>query len=355
MVSMVYFLAHMKADVPEKIAEAVIQEMDRESIPGLSIAVMADNKICFSRGFGFADTENSVEAVPMTLFRTASIAKPITAAAVMHLAEKGMLDLDTPVQEYVPRFPEKKWPVTSRQLLRHTAGIRHYNNDNERLNTEYFDSLTDALVFFKDDPLLFEPDTDYSYSSFGYNLLGCTAEGAGGKPFVSLIQEVVFDPAEMKYSRADNSADPVPFEAQFYKKTEDGTVIKAPFISNSHRIPGGGMLSTAEDLVRFACAVSNKTIVSQKTLMEMWTPQKMRTGRLPGTVRGDIFMAHALGWLVFRDKNDRQVIRYGGTQAGTRALLYMLPEIKWAVTIMCNLEAADVDTLAARIVKECLD
>ena len=127
--------AQTRAELPpETIAriEAIISaEMSRYGIPGLSVAIVVDNQLVYANGFGMADLENSVRARADTVYRTASIAKPMTATAVMQLAEQGQLDLDAPIQQYCPAFPEKRWPVTARQLLGHLGGIRHYRSGEE--------------------------------------------------------------------------------------------------------------------------------------------------------------------------------------------------------------------------------
>jgi CubicO group peptidase (beta-lactamase class C family) len=108
------------------------------NIPGLSVAIAVGNQVVYSNGFGMADLENSIPAKATTVYRTASIAKPMTAVAVMRLAEQGKLDLDAPIQKYCRAFPEKNYPVTARQLLGHLAGVRHYKARGESAGTEHF-------------------------------------------------------------------------------------------------------------------------------------------------------------------------------------------------------------------------
>ncbi len=146
----------------ESVERLIAARMKKDRIPGLSVAIVRDNVLVWSRGFGVADVENGVAATARTVYRTASIGKPMTATAVMQLAERGRLDLDAPVQRYCPAFPEKQWTVTVRHLLAHTSGIRHYGgprDDAEIHNTVHYDSVVEALDIFKADALLFEPGT----------------------------------------------------------------------------------------------------------------------------------------------------------------------------------------------------
>src|SRR5229473_521372 len=107
-----------------RIEAAVSQFMASTHAPGLSVAVVEHGEYEWAQGFGFADLENSVPASEHTLFRMASISKPLTATAAMQLVELGRLDLDAPVQKYCPSFPEKPWPISTRQVLGHLGGIR---------------------------------------------------------------------------------------------------------------------------------------------------------------------------------------------------------------------------------------
>jgi serine beta-lactamase-like protein LACTB len=164
----------------EKVQTAISSEMARQGIPGLSVAIVTDHRIRWSNGYGLADLENFVPATPGTVYRLGSISKTITAVAAMQLVEKGKLDLDAPVQQYVPSFPQKPWPITTRQLLGHLSGIRHYQGD-EIDSTRHYVRLLDGLAIFRNDPLLDEPGTKFHYTTYGYTLLGCVIESAAGR------------------------------------------------------------------------------------------------------------------------------------------------------------------------------
>src|SRR5439155_19056924 len=153
----------------DAVERAISSEMSRQTIPGLSAAIAASGKIAWGGGFGMSDLENFVPAKASTVYRLGSISKPITAVAAMQLVERGKLDLDAAIQIYVPSFPKKPWPITVRQLLGHLSGIRHYRG-NEIESTRHYASLVEGLAIFKDDPLLFEPGTKYSYTTYGYSL-----------------------------------------------------------------------------------------------------------------------------------------------------------------------------------------
>ena len=317
-----------------QIEQAISEEIARQRIPGLSAAVVVDNKLLWANGFG-------VDVGPRTVFRLASISKPITAIAAMQLVEKGKLDLDAPVQRYVPAFPAKPWPITTRQLLCHVSGIRHYKEPGEMRSTRPYGTLTEALGLFKDEPLLHEPGTKFSYTTYGYTLLGCVVEGASGMRFTEYLREHVFKPAGMERSGPEEVG-----TLRGFRKTREGEIRDAVPIDTSNKIPGGGLVSTAEDMARLVVALRSGILLRPETLDQMWVVPKTRDGRPIGEKnREGEFVGHGLGWFLLEDGR----VRYGGAQPGTRALLLIQPKEQVALVLLCNLEGADLEGLSRRL------
>jgi CubicO group peptidase (beta-lactamase class C family) len=307
-----------------------------------------DSQIVFQRGFGLADVENSVPAKATTVYRIASVTKAITAVAAMQLAEKGRIDLDAPIQKYVPGFPAKTSPISTRQLLTHLSGVRHYKpGEGERTN--HYETLTDALSIFKDDPLEHEPGARYTYSTYGYTLVGAIIEGASGMTFSDYLREQVFKPAGMQNTRADDVYALIPNRARGYSPTVyarfDGNFRNASLMDSSYKLPGGGLVSTAEDLARFAIAVQSGVLVKQETLDRMSTSQKTRDGVETG---------YGYGWYIEgrEGRGPEGSISHGGVQSGFTADLWILPRKRFAVVILANLEGGGrlgLATLASKI------
>lgn len=315
-------------DKLEKIEKAITTQMSRLGIPGLSVAVVVDHKLRWSNGYGLADVENFVPAKAVTAYRLGSISKPITAAAVMQLVERGKLDLDAPIQKYCPAFPAKQWPVTGRQLLGHLAGVRHYKSDAEYGSTRHYNNVVEGLEMFKDDPLLFEPGTKYSYTTHGFAVLGCAVEGASGMSFPDYVRENVFKPAGMDRIRVDNVTDIIPNRAQGYQKTQSGELRNSGLADTSYKIPGGGFISTVGDLAKFAIAMQTGTLVKKETLDQMWVPQKTRDGKAT---------EYGLGWGV-SERMGLKEVHHGGAQQRVSTMLHTIPEKGLAVVVMTNLE-----------------
>ena len=331
-----------------KIDAAVSKFIASTHVPGLSVAVVENGEYEWAQGFGFADLENNVPASEHTLFRLASISKSLTATAAMEVWERGRLDLDAPVQKYCPSFPQKPWPISVRQVLGHLGGIRHYKSnsqdDPEVGNTKHFDDAVQAgLKFFKDDSLVARPGTSFHYSTQGYTLIGCVIEGASGAKYVDFVRHNVLVPSQMEQTQADNRFAIIPYRTRFYEKTESGTVRNADFLDSSYKIPGGGWLSSAEDMARFETAILNDKLVRRNTRDLMWTPLKPSDGSTD---------TYGLGWS-WGEENDHEVTSVGhiGGQQGTSTAFAIVPERRVGVVVLTNMEGQPAGDLGREILK----
>lgn len=350
----------LSSDRTAKIDERVHAEMKELGVPGMSIAIATDDKLAYSKGFGLADVENQVPATADTVYRTASIAKSFTAVAVMQLAEQKKIDLDRHVDEYYPAFPKKEWPITARLLLAHMAGVRHYEKPFESLNTRHYFDVPSALRVFSDDPLLFEPGTEFHYSSFGFNLLGALVEQASGKEFDAYLKEAVWKPAGVESTRPDNHFAVIPHRASGYIRLDNmeddklpravtrsmkaGELYNAPLHDTSVKVPGGGLVSTAPDLVRFATAVNCGKLLSPKSLEAMWEPQHTKSG-----AQSD----YGLGWRVF-EHSDRKIVGHSGGQSGVATFFMLCPKKHAAAAVMCNLQHAKLQPLCLHLLEQAM-
>jgi CubicO group peptidase (beta-lactamase class C family) len=322
----------------EAVEAAVSAEMSRQGIPGLSIAIGQGGQIRFTSGYGLADLENTVPAKAATVYRLASVSKPITATAVLQLVERGALDLDAPIQKYVSSFPEKPWPVTARMLLGHLGGVRHYRDD-EPTSTRPYGNATEALILFRDDPLVVEPNTRFLYSTYGYNLLGAAIEGVTGKPFIEALKEGVFGPAAMVTTRVDEVAPLIPNRAQGYIRLPSGEVRNSALADVSNKVPGGGLCSTAADVARFGMALGGGTLLKRETLAQMLTSQKTRDGRLT---------SYGFGLNVAAPGRRKEAWHTGG-QERVSTVLYLQPDSGLVVVLLTNLQHSSLTDLARRV------
>ncbi len=260
----------LQAPYAEAIANANQQagKWLAEGIPGISMTVAVDGKIVYSEGFGYADLEERVPVWPTTKFRIGSISKPLTAVGLMELVQAGKVDLDAPVQKYVPSFPDKGATITVRMIGGHLGGIRHYKGD-EMENQKHYNDVLEGLKIFQDDPLVSPPGTKFNYSSYGFNLVSAVIESASGENFLAYMQEHVFTPLGLVHTTADQNTRIVEERSRFYELPKDGSVQNAPYVDNSYKWAGGGFLSTTEDLVRFGTAMLQPGILNAQSLKTM--------------------------------------------------------------------------------------
>jgi serine beta-lactamase-like protein LACTB, mitochondrial len=327
------------------IEAAVAKFMAATHVPGVSIAVVENGEYEWASGFGLDDVENNSPASEHTLYRLGSISKSLTATGAMELWERGQLDLDAPVQKYCPAFPQKPWPITTREVMGHLGGIRHYKggpDDLEIGNTKHFDNPIQAgLDFFKNDPLVSEPGREFHYSTQGYTLVACVMEGASGKKYVDFMTQNVFVPAGMEHTQLDNRFDIIPYRTRFYQKTNTGTVENADFLDSSYKIPGGGWLSSAEDMARFEVAILHDKLLKSSTRDLMWTPLKPTDGKEDN---------YGLGW-GRRTEGGIYIVGHSGGQQGTSTYFALAPEQNAGVVVLTNMEDLDPDELADEILK----
>src|SRR5688572_4955139 len=343
----------LATETQAKIESAVAKFMAETLTPGVSTAVVQDGELVWSAGFGMADLENSVPATSNTLYRLASISKPLTATAAMALWEHGKLDLDSPVQKYCPAFPQKPWPVTTRQLLGNLGGIRSYNvpeqpysvsqSDPEVGNTRHFDNgIEGGLKFFANDPLVAQPGTHFNYSTQGYTVAGCAIEGASGQKYADAVRETVLIPAGMLQTRPDERFAIVPLRTRFYSKDKTGAVMNAEFLDASYKVPGGGWLSSAPDMARFEAAILNHRLLKSATRDIMWTQP------MPSDGLGR--MAYALGWQLGAVE-DLKIVGHSGSQQGTSTMIWMAPDARAGVVVLTNSDSSSAPRLAIQLLR----
>lgn len=299
-------------------------------IPGLSIAVGIGADVVWAEGFGFADLESRVPVTPLTKFRIGSVSKPVTSIALGRLVEAGALDLDLPIQTYVPRFPEKRWPITTRLVAGHLAGIRHYRGA-EFESARHYSTVDEALTIFSADSLLFEPGTRWSYSSYGWNLVSAVVEGAAREPFLAYMRRGVFADAGLSDIVADQVDSLVSYRTRYYQKAADGAILNAPWVDNSNKWAGGGFLSTPTELAELAFALFEGALLERATLETLWTRQRLRDGSET---------EYGIGWYVSEDAAGRRMVGHGGGSIGGTTLFWLWPEQELVVALTANLSDA---------------
>ncbi len=342
----IFLVSCAQEESPAKRAEEIANAYLLESgLPGIAVTVAVNDQIIWSHGFGYADLEQHVPVIPAkTRFRVGSTAKSMTAMAVGQLYEAGKLDLDAPIQVYLPDYPVKEGVVTARLLAGHLAGIRHYQGD-EFLSARAYSSVYEALDIFKNDPLLFLPGTDYSYSTYGYNLLSAVIEAAAGEDFLSYMAQHVFGPIGMTRTVADQVL-PIISDRSRYYEIGDGEVTNSAWVDNSNKWAGGGILSTSEDLAKFASAHLSNRFLKAATIKMMWTSQVTASGEQTG---------YGIGWSMRTDDLGRQVIQHNGGSVGGTTNMRIYPDDALVIAVITNTSGAAIGSLTDALVETFLD
>jgi len=336
------------ADAIEQGRQAVRAALSKQNLPGLSVAVGAGSDIVWAEGFGWADLEQRVQVAPHMRFRIGTASTALTSAAVGLLLEKNRLKLDDEIQTYVHEFPDKQWPVTLRQLMGHVAGVRSDGGDEGPLFSQRCERPVDALQYFKDSPLLFEPGTRYRYSRYGWILMSAAVETAADEPFLSFMRKQIFEALGMDHTLADSATEPIANRVTFYfprfaADPRYGPDLMRP-LDYSCYAGSSVFLSTPSDLVRFAIAINSGKLLQPATVQLLQTSQRLPSGEETG---------YGLGWnletVELLGKQTRTVGHDGDSLGGMVASLTTFPEHGIVVSVMSNISYADTFGLGVKI------
>jgi serine beta-lactamase-like protein LACTB len=322
------------------LSAALRESRDRAGLPSLSAAIAFDGQLQWAGATGLADIEAGRMATVESRYRTGSVAKPITAVALMRLVEAGKLDLDAPISAYLPELPAALHPITARQLASHRGGIRHYSRLpswwmgwHENYSRKAYGSVADGLALFIDDAPEFAPGTGFLYSTFGYSLLSRQMEAAAGRSFPELLQDEAFAPAGMTGTAVDRAGD-LPGRVAFYQ-AEGGRYTPAYPIDSSYKIAGGGLVGTPSDLARLGLALLGDELLSEAGKQALWTPLALADGTMNPENYG-------VGWRIdtstrlLGETRPTRVLHHGGTQPGAAAFFMLVPEHGIVVAVMSN-------------------
>ena len=334
-----------KRTTPKDKARTIVEKTSNDNLfPGVAVTVAQKGKVVWSEGFGYANISAKEPVNPATsLFRIGSISKPLTAAALIKLVEAKKIDLDVPIQTYVPAFPEKKYSISLRQLAGHLAGIRHYRG-LEFMSQKKYETVGEGLDIFKDDELINEPGTKYAYSSYGWNLISAAIENAAGEDFLSFMQSTVFDPLKLSNTHPDHADREQANRVHFYL-INNNEIQEAPYVDNSYKWAGGGFLSTSEDLIRFAHGHIYGDYLADGSLETLTTSQKTKAGKS---------INYGLGWRSGEDKKGRKWFGHSGGSVGGTSYLLIFPEEELVVVTLVNLSSARLNNLPFRIAEQFL-
>jgi len=321
--------------------EALVRHRQAINAPAISAAVTIDGQVVWAGASGWADIDRQAPATPASRFRLGSTSKAVTATVLARLVQKRKVSLDTPIGDYFPDIPADHWkPITLRQLASHTAGIPHYGQVQDKIGRyhlaslqKHFSTASDALWLFDDTPLLFEPGSNYHYSSLGTVLLSAALEQVTGKTYPELVAQELTEPRNLSTLMPDDEH--AEQRATFYWNDEgrSNEVRRWRKVDLSHRLAGGGFIATPSDMARMGSAFIEDSFIQPQTRQTFWTPVQT-----PGHPTKDHI--YALGWRVQQiDLSDGRSLmhaNHGGVSRGAQSWLMVIPELNMSVAVMIN-------------------
>ncbi len=321
-----------------------------QNLPGVSVAVGVGGEIVWAEGFGWANLESQTAVDPRTRFRIGHVSKALTSVGVGLLREQGRLHLDDEIQTYVSAFPRKTWPVTLRQLMGHTAGVRHYRDDEwgDKPST-HCERASDGLQTFVNEPLLFEPGTEYRYSTYGWVVVSAAVEAVAGEPFSRFMQSRVFEPLGMIDTTTDVVTELMPNRATSYYRGNFNDEITTA-VDYSCFAGAGAFLSTPSDLVRFASALTAGTFLQPATVELLQSPHMLASGAAT---------QYGLGWMLetvdLAGERTRVVGHASRTIEGASTSFLTFPDRGLVVAVTANMSFADMKSVALAVAQAFAD
>jgi len=372
------------AAAADRARQLVRASLAEQNLPGLSVAVGRDGDILWAEGFGWADLETRAPVTPDTEFRVGTASSVLTSAAVGLLLERDRLRLDEPIQTYVPQFPQKRWPVTLRQVMGHVAGIGTDGGNEGPLFSQRCERPVEALSHLAADDLLNEPGTQLRFSNYGWILASAAVEAGADQPFSVFMRDEIFRPLGMARTGAESAteenpdhigepSEDAPFltlihdlimkplgmartkprstaqdRATYYAPRSGADPRRGHCVMRPHNLScyAGSMafLSTPSDLVRFGLGMQSGSLLKPSTVQLLQTSHRLPSGRKTN---------YGLGWaletVTIAGKPTLAVGHDGDSWGGGVASLRVLPDRGLVVVVMSNITHAGTAALALKV------
>jgi CubicO group peptidase (beta-lactamase class C family) len=312
-----------QSDPSTKIDVFIKREMQRQQIPGVTVAVVRAGKIAFLKTYGFSNLEHQVPVKPETIFQSGSIGKQFTATAIMILANEGKLTLEDKVSKFFPDAPASWSQITIRHLLTHTAGLTDYPADFDlrRDHTE-----AELWTMIKSIPLAYQPGSKWDYSNLGYVTLGILIHNLTGKSYGDFVSERIFKPLGMETARIISESDIIPNRAAGYRLV-DGRLQNQEWVSPStNTTADGSFYFTILDLAKWDAGLYTNRALAEAQLALMWTPVKLNDGRTK---------AYGFGWHT-DVMHGHRVVFHGGAWQGFKSGIVRFPDEKTTIIFFAN-------------------
>jgi CubicO group peptidase (beta-lactamase class C family) len=329
--------ADQSAPVPDRqrvVDDLAQQALSKHAVPGMSIAVVDNGRVVYAKGFGTTSLTATRSPDADTRYRLASVTKPFTAVAIFQLVDAGKIKLEDPARQYCPELSALNGTPTIRHLLAHQSGIRHTTNAEDVGIKGPVPRLGAALAKIVTEPLRFPPGTKTMYTSWGYAALGCVIEGASGQSYAEFLKQKLFPAAGLTATTFDDPAYASPtfspgFRAGLVYGLRPSIVVDTRF-----KISASGLISSVNDLVRFATAIIDGKLLSEGSVKQMFTVEP-----------GDGPLRFTLGWAPAGRRPDGPAFDFIGSMEGSTAFLDVVPARRYALALLANRERSVAELL----------
>jgi CubicO group peptidase (beta-lactamase class C family) len=321
--------------------DKMFEKWDKTISPGCALAVMKDGKIVYKRGYGMADLDHNVPITSTTVFHVASMSKQFTAAAIVLLAQEGKLSLDDPVRKFISELPDFGVPITIRQLIHHTSGLRDQWDLLGLAGWRYsLDLITDndvLSVFSRQKDLNFTPGSRHIYCNTGYTLLAQVVKRVSGQSFREFTSARIFQPLGMKETHfRDDHAEIVKNMAVGYEPTNETF---RSSITNFDTVGATSLLTTVEDL-----ALWDENFYQPRVGGSALVTQMLEKGRLKTGEQLDYAFGLSVG-----EHRGLSFVGHAGGDAGYRSDMTRFPDQHFTVACLCNVAAANPSNLTVEV------
>ncbi|WP_332736263.1 serine hydrolase domain-containing protein [Flavihumibacter sp.] len=307
----------------------VTQMMKKQKIVGLSLAIIKNGQTVTNKGYGLANVELNVPVNSESVIRISSISKQFFTTAIMKLMEEGKLDIDDGVHKYFPDAPETWRPITIKNLMTHTSGLKREPPayDNFKIQPD-LDVIKSAYNL----PLDFKTGEKFQYCNTGYYMLAEIIKQVSGMPWQDYIRSALFIPAGMNNSYLTDFYQIIPNRANGYMHKKDTLVNATAMVAIR---PSGGFLSTSTDMILWDKVLREKNKILKKENWELlWQPFIKASGSLDSKAH------YGFGWYI-DERNGHKVIWHGGANAGFRSNYARFVNDDLSIIILTNTEEAN--------------
>ena len=318
----------------DEVDEIVQNKMAENHIPGVAVAIIKGGTVIKRVGYGVASVEFDVPVTTNTVFEIGSVSKQITAAGIMLLVEDGKINLDEKISRYLPETPDAWAKITVRHLLTHTSGVESYTRVGGFELSKRYD-VNEFIGELGTLPLNFEQGSEYRYSNSGYNLLGYIIESVSVANYWDFLQERIFSPLRMKQTANRDPQFVIKNRATGYEWGQDHLVGRDYELTDL--FSSGAIVSTVDDLAKWAIALRDQSLLSVNSKRESWKPFVLNNGKEN---------LYGLGWNILNFRGHR-ILRHGGHTAGFSANVSRYMDSDLSIVVLTNLGTVGLGTSIA--------